>query len=31
MMADVVYVNEYNVKILFPLQGSDLETLELID
>jgi hypothetical protein len=26
-----VYVNEYNVKILFPLQGSDLETLELID
>ena len=30
MMADVVYVNEYNVKIVFPLQGQDLLSLELI-
>ena len=30
MMADVVYVNEYNVKILFPLQGQDLLSLDLI-
>ena len=30
IMADVVYVNEYNVKILFSLQGHDLLSLDLI-
>jgi hypothetical protein len=31
IMADIEYINEYSVKILFSLQGSDLESLKLIE